>query len=123
MPKQRVAVRHPHAEAAHRSRQERPAVRELTEYSAAGKVLVRSLIRAQLGLAFAVLALFVIIFGAIGLTLTATHGLQGRSLLSVPLTWIVLGPPSYAIIVGLGWLFRRQADRNEQDFMDVVEGG
>jgi hypothetical protein len=121
MPTRRVAVRHPRAEAVHRSRQDRPALLELTEHSEAGNVLIISLIRAQLGLAFAVLALFVIIFGTLGVVLVTTSGFEGRDLFGVPLTWILLGPPSYAVIAALGWLFRRQADRNEQHFMDIVE--
>jgi hypothetical protein len=121
MPNRRVVVRHPRADAAQPSRQERPAIREMDEQSVAGDVLVQSLIRAQLGLAFAVLALFAIVFGMLGASLVLTHGFHGAQLFGIPVTWILLGPPSFATIAALGWLYRRQADRNEQDFIDVVE--
>lgn len=121
MPARREIVRHPRADAARPSRQDRPAIREMDEQSVAGDVLVQSLIRAQLGLAFAVMALFAIVFGSLGLSLALTGGFHGAQVFGVPVTWILLGPPSFAVIAGLGWLYRRQADRNEQDFIDVVE--
>ena len=93
----------------------------MDEQSVAGDVLVQSLIRAQLGLAFAIVALFVIIFGALGFTLVFTNGFHGTAVLGVPVTWLILGAPSFAAIAGLAWLYRRQADQNEQDFVNVVE--
>jgi hypothetical protein len=121
-PAKRVAVRHPRTIAAQRgARTAQPALRDLDEQSAVGEVLVRSLQRAQLRLAAGVLTAFVAVFGGLALVLVHSDGFNGRSLFGVPLTWLLLGPPSYLVIVALGALYNRLARRNEREFLHLVE--
>ena len=68
-----------------------------------GQVYLRSLIRAQLLLGLSTVALVVV------------------PLIAMPL-WVLLGILVYQAILGVGWWYVRQADRNESQFTDLVEG-
>ncbi len=121
-PVKRVAVRHPRTIAAQRgARTAQPALRDLDEQSAVGEVLVRSLQRAQLRLAAGVLTVFVAVFGGLAAVLVRSDGFGGQQLFGVPLSWLVLGPPSYLVIVALAALYNRLARRNEREFLNLVE--
>ena len=43
------------------------------------------------------------------------------SILGVRLPWIMLGGIVYPLLIGAGWLFVRAADRNENEFVELVE--
>ena len=42
-------------------------------------------------------------------------------LLGLPLPWLLLGVLVYPAMLGLGWFYVRQAERNEHDFTDLVD--
>jgi hypothetical protein len=42
-------------------------------------------------------------------------------LLGLPLPWIVLGAAVYPLLVLLGLLYVHQAERNERDFVEIIE--
>jgi hypothetical protein len=39
----------------------------------------------------------------------------------VPLPWLLLGLVVYPLLVLLGWVYVRRAERNEQTFSDLVD--
>jgi hypothetical protein len=116
----RVAVRNPRGRATRREPGER-ALTELAEQTEVGEILLRSLTRAQLMLAVRIFAVFGCLL--LGLpALFATHpGLAGYRILGLPLPWLVLGGAVYPLLVLLGVLYVRQAERNERDFVEFIE--
>jgi hypothetical protein len=116
----RVAVRNPRGRAVRPAPGERARV-ELAEQTEVGEVLLRSLTRAQLMLAVRIFAVFG--FFLLGLpALFATHpGLANYRVVGLPLPWLVLGGAVYPLLVLLGLLYVRQAERNERDFVEFVE--
>lgn len=116
----RVAVRNPRGRAIQPAPGER-ARTELAEQTEVGEVLLRSLTRAQLLLAVRIFAVFGCLL--LGLpALFATHpGLADFRVLWLPLPWVLLGGAVYPLLVLLGWLYVRQAERNERDFVEFIE--
>ena len=116
----RVVVRNPRGRATRPAPGER-ALTELAEQTEVGEVLLRSLTRAQLMLALRIFAVFG--FFLLGLpALFATHpGLADFRILGLPLPWVVLGGAVYPLLVLLGWLYVRQAEHNERDFVEFIE--
>jgi hypothetical protein len=116
----RVAVRNPRGRATRREPGER-ALAELAEQTEVGEILLRSLTRAQLMLAVRIFAVFG--FFLLGLpALFATHpGLADYRLIGLPLPWLLLGGAVYPLLVLLGFLYVRQAERNERDFVEFIE--
>jgi hypothetical protein len=117
---QRVAVRNPRGRATRHDPRER-ALAELREQTEVGEVLLRSLIRAQLALAVRVFAVFGCLL--LGLpALFATHpGLAGFRVLGLPLAWLVLGAAVYPLLVLMALLYVHQAERNEREFVELIE--
>jgi len=120
MAARRVAVRNPRGRAARHDPRERALV-ELREQTEVGEVLVRSLIRAQLVLAARVFA----VFGGLLLGLPALFasypGLAGFRVLGLPLVWLVLGGAVYPLLVLMALLYVHQAERNEREFVELIE--
>ncbi|GAB2918789.1 hypothetical protein GCM10027047_15440 [Rhodococcus aerolatus] len=94
---------------------------EVEEQTEVGDLLVRSLLRSQLGLAarlgLPVLGLLV----ALPLVWTLLPAVAQVRLLGVPLPWLVLGVAVHPLLVGVGWLHTRLAERTEADFADLVD--
>lgn len=119
-PAQRVTVRNPRGRATLHRPGER-ALAELREQTEVGDVLLRSLIRAQLLLALRVFT----VFGALLLGLPALFAAWpavGRfRILGLPAPWVVLGGLVYPLLVLLGLLYVRHAERNEREFVELLE--
>jgi hypothetical protein len=94
---------------------------ELEEQTSVGEKLVRDLIRQQLksafGLAFAVLVGMCLL--PIAFYLFPKIG--DLQVLGIPIPWLVLGLAPFPILYCVGWVFRRQAERHERDFVNMVE--
>ena len=120
-PAKRVAVRNPRGRATRPTAPGERALAELKEQTEVGEILLRSLTRAQLMLAVRIFAVFG--FFLLGLpALFATHpGLADYRVLGLPLPWLVLGGAVYPLLVLLGVLYVRQAERNERDFVEFIE--
>ena len=120
-PAKRVAVRNPRGRATRPTAPGERALAELKEQTEVGEVLLRSLTRAQLMLAVRIFAVFG--FFLLGLpALFATHpGLADYRIVGLPLPWLVLGGAVYPLLVLLGLLYVRQAERNERDFVEFIE--
>jgi hypothetical protein len=116
----RVAVRNPRGRATRPAPGER-ALAELAEQTEVGEILLRSLTRAQLMLAVRIFAVFGCLL--LGLpALFATHaGMADVRIIGLPLPWLILGLAVYPLLVLLGVLYVRQAERNERDFVEFIE--
>lgn len=98
-----------------------PARREIEEQTQVGEVLVRGLIRAQLALAARLALLVATFFGSMPLLFALAPGLARTELFGVRLPWLVLGVVAYPVVIAVAWIYVRLAERNEQEFNDLVE--
>lgn len=94
---------------------------ELDEQTGVGEVLVRGLVRAQLGLALRMAALVGCSLGALPLLFALIPGLAAVTLFGIRLPWLLLGVAAYPVFVLAGWVYTRSAERNERDFVELVE--
>ncbi|GGK83354.1 hypothetical protein [Streptomyces flaveus] len=87
---------------------------EIDEQTTLGHTYVRSLIRSQLRAALTVFAVLVLLVGPLPLVFTFMND-------STNLEWLVLGFCVYPPLVLLARWYVRRADRNERDFVRLVE--
>lgn len=99
----------------------RPVVRELAEQTRLGEVYIRSLLRAQLRHAVAVLVVVALGLGALPATFALAPGLGGVTVAGVPLPWLILGVAVYPLLVLAGWWGLRQAERVEEQFTEFAQ--
>lgn len=99
----------------------RPALRALDEQDVVGELLVRSLVRAQLGLALRLLAVFATLLGGLPLLFALVPVTRTARVAGLPLPWLALGLLVYPALLAGGWLHVRLAERHERDFADLVE--
>lgn len=85
-----------------------------------GGMYLRSLLREQLRLAAGVLLALAVLVGSLPLVFHLAPGLSSAQVLGLPLPWLLLGVLVYPLLLGLGWVFVRRAERNERDFADLV---
>lgn len=82
---------------------------------------MRSLVRAQLRLALAVIVVLGLTLGLLPLLFVTIPSIDGARIVGVPLPWVLLGFVVYPVLVAIGWFYVRRAERNEHDFIDVVD--
>lgn len=99
-----------------------PVAREVAEHSAVGNVFVRSLLRAQLRLALVVAGGFLLLLLGVPLLLAIFPVLQDVSVLTIPVSWLILGGLIYPFMCLCAWLYIRNAARNEARYQDLVDG-
>lgn len=97
-----------------------PARREIEEQTQVGEVLVRGLVRAQLGLAVRLSLLVAASFGVLPLLFALAPDTARVRVAGLPLPWILLGALAYPVIIGVAWTYVRLAERNEQEFVELV---
>lgn len=86
-----------------------------------GDVYLRSLLRAQLGLAARVLVLLGVTLGALPLAFRLAPALVDVAPFGVPLPWLLLGVLVHPLLLLLAWRYVRRAERNERVFADLVD--
>lgn len=94
---------------------------EVEEQTEVGDVLLRGLLRAQLGLSLRLAGLVLVLLGVLPLLFTVVPALSGVTLLGVRLPWLLLGVLAYPLLVLVGWTHTRMAERTEQEFADLVD--
>ena len=99
----------------------RPALQALDEQDVVGELLVRSLVRAQLGLALRLLALLVTALGGLPLLFALVPATRTAHVLGLPLPWLLLGVVVYPALLAGGLLHVRLAERHERDLVELVE--
>lgn len=94
---------------------------EVEEQTGVGEVLVRQLVRAQLTLAIRLMVLTVLVLVSIPLTFLLVPSLGTLSVFGFRLPWLLLGLAVYPFFITVAWSYNRSADRNEQEFTEMVE--
>ena len=85
-----------------------------------GETYMRSLIRTQLRLGLATLAVVLIPLAVLPAAFALEESVGRLSVGPVPLPWLLLGVLVYPVLVLVGWRYVRQAERNEQEFARIV---
>ena len=94
---------------------------EIDEQTRLGEVYITSLMRSQLRLAIGVLGVVAVTLGALPLLFWLVPGISRLDVLGIPLPWILLTVVAFAEVITLGWLYVRQAERNEHNFSDLLD--
>jgi hypothetical protein len=93
---------------------------ELAEQTRVGEALVRGLVRAQLALALRLSLVVAIGLGGLPLLFAVAPAVGTAKVFGINLPWLLLGVAAFPFLVGVGWIFVRLAERNEQDFTALV---
>ena len=118
-PPRRVRVTSPRTGA---TRQQRvTGASEIDAQTDIGEIYMTSLLRSQLRLAVLVLLALVVLVAALPVLFLLAPGLLDTQVLGMPVPWVLLAFAVYPVLLGLGWLYVRAAERNERDFAEVVE--
>jgi hypothetical protein len=94
---------------------------ELEDQTSVGEVLVRQLVRVQLMLSIRLMLLTVVVLGTIPVAFLLLPSLGTITIFGVRLPWLLLGLAVYPFFVAVAWSYNRGAERNEQDFAEMVE--
>ncbi len=94
---------------------------EVQEQTEVGDALIRGLMRAQLGLALRLAGITLGVLCAIPVLLALFPDVGAVTILGIRLSWIVLGFAVYPLLLAVCWVYNRSADRNEQEFGDLVD--
>jgi len=105
-----------------RRRPRRSAAEDIDQQTRIGMVYLRSLMRTQLRLGLATVALVVVPLAALPLLFGLVPGVRALRAGPLPLWWLLLGFLVYPAILAVGWWYVRSAERNEEQFTDLVEG-
>lgn len=103
------------------TRQATRTIMELEEQTSVGEVLVRHLVRAQLRSSLLLGGLTALVFASLPLVFWLFPVFGGVTLLGIRLPWWLLGVAPYPFLVLVGYLSIRISERNERDFMHLVE--
>ena len=94
---------------------------ELEDQTGVGEVLVKQLVGAQVKLSLRLMGLTVLVLGAIPVVFLFMPSLGTTTILGLRLPWLLLGLAIYPFFVAVAWSYNRGAERNEQDFAEMVE--
>lgn len=97
------------------------ARREIEEQTQVGEVLVRGLVRAQLALAVRLSLIVAAFFGILPVLFVLMPGVTRIRFAGLELPWLLLGVLAYPVVVGVAWAYVRLAERNEQEFAELVD--
>ena len=118
-PPRRVRVTSPRTGA---TRQQRvTGASEIDAQTDIGEIYMSSLLRSQLRLAVLVLLALVVLVAGLPVLFLLAPALLDTQVLGMPVPWVLLAFAVYPVLLGLGWVYVRAAERNERDFTDVVE--
>jgi len=94
---------------------------EVQEQTEVGDAMIRGLVRAQLSLALRVAAAVGLLFGVVPVVLLAFPDVADAVVFGVRLPWLLAATVPLPVLLGAGWFYIRAAERNEQDFADLVD--
>jgi hypothetical protein len=97
-----------------------PGPGDLRDDTTAGRVLIGSLMRAQLGLSLLCLMLALAVTVSFPLVAALVPAVGRTRVAGLPLTLIVLGFAFYPVFLAVGWFYHRQARQLEVRFTDLV---
>ncbi|MCW2778580.1 MAG: hypothetical protein JWN17_2305 [Frankiales bacterium] len=99
----------------------RQGLQALDEQTAVGELLVRSLVRAQLGLALRTAGVVALVLGGLPLLFALVPTTRDTRVLGLALPWLVLAVLVYPALVLTGWVHVRLAERYEREFVELVD--
>ncbi|SHE66242.1 DUF485 domain-containing protein [Streptoalloteichus hindustanus] len=91
------------------------------EQATVGEKLVRELVRSQLRMALRLAGLTVVLLAGLPAFFLFAPEVSNRAVLGVPLPWLILGVLAYPVLVGVGHVHNRLAERNERDFVTMLD--
>ncbi|BCN42846.1 membrane protein [Prescottella equi] len=94
---------------------------EVQEQTEIGDAMIRGLVRAQLSLATRVAAAVGLLFAVVPVLLLVFPDVADVVLFGVRLPWLLAVSVPLPILLVAGWFYIRAAERNEQDFADLVD--
>jgi hypothetical protein len=94
---------------------------ELEQQSAIGDALARGLVRAQLAVALRLAAVVAVGLGGLPLLFAVAPALSGVRVLGIALPWVLLALVAYPFLFVVGAAYVYLAERNEQEFTELVE--
>ncbi|HEV2781494.1 MAG TPA: hypothetical protein VGX25_19095 [Actinophytocola sp.] len=94
---------------------------ELEEQTSYGEELVRQFIRIQLRTAVRMWGSVVLVLASLPALFHFLPHLSEVTLTGVRLPWLVLGIAPFPLLFGVGYWYNVRAERNERDFVDMVE--
>lgn len=118
-PPRRVRVESPRRHAARAAT--RAVSRDIDEQTHVGEVYMGSLLRTQLRLAIGICLIFAVLLGGLPLLFAIEPGLAEVHIVGVPLPWVLLGVLVHPALITGAWIYVRQAERNERDWVELVE--
>ena len=94
---------------------------EVQEQTEVGEAMINGLVRAQLALALRTAAVVVLVLGIVPLVWVFAPAAGTARIAGIGVPWWVLAVAAYPILLVAGYLFVRSAERNEQEFTELVE--
>jgi putative solute:sodium symporter small subunit len=98
-----------------------PGRGDLRDDTNTGRVLIGSLVRAQLGLSLMCLVLTLTVTVSFPVVAALVPAVGRMRVAGLPVTLIVLGFGFYPMFLAIGWFYHRQARQLEARFTDLVE--
>lgn len=89
------------------------------EQAPVGQILVRELMRVQLGLALRMAALVAVVLGGLPLLFTLVPAVTQIRVAGIMLPWLLLGVGAFPFLAVTGFVYTRLAERNEADFTEL----
>lgn len=99
----------------------RPVTAEIEAGTLLGEAYLRALVKSQLRLGLAAVALVVVPLAALPLLFASWGPVRELVIGEVPLWWLLLGALVYPGILLVGLWFVRSAERNERQFTEMVD--
>ncbi|WP_018587038.1 hypothetical protein [Salinispora arenicola] len=93
---------------------------ELAQQTRVGEALVRGLVRAQLSLALRLWLVVAVGLGGLPWLFAIAPSVSRVTVLGMHLPWALLAVISFPFLVMVGWAYVRLAERNEQDFTNLI---
>jgi hypothetical protein len=98
-----------------------PGPGDLRDDTSTGRVLISSLMRAQLSLSLLCLMLALAVTISFPLIAALVPAVGRTKVAGLPLTLVVLGFAIYPVFLAVGWFYHRQARQLEVRFTDLVD--
>ena len=98
-----------------------PGPGDLRDDTNTGRLLIGSLMRAQLGLSLMCLMLALTVTVSFPIVAALVPAIGRTRVAGLPVTLIVLGFAFYPVFLAVGWFYHRQARQLEARFTDLVD--
>jgi sulfite exporter TauE/SafE len=86
-----------------------------------GRLLLRSLTRAQLGLSLMCLSLALALIASLPVIMALLPSARRVMVFGLPLTLVILGAGIFPVLMAVGWFYNRQAKQLEARFIELVD--